>query len=351
MAAVNCATFSGDTLKSIFFGHEAGSFTGATKRQIGILEAAQGGTLFLDELGELPLEAQKILLRVLDGDFEYRRMGSTKTLIADVRIISATNIDLEQAVRRGAFREDLYHRLNTSHIESPQLVSHLDDIPLIVDHHLAKRAEIIYNQTGTQGVDVELGVYGKLLLHEYPGNVRELINIIDRALISMKREPNRITADDITFQKFKPIQSKTIAALEERGIEVAPGYHTLKTYDDKMKYFDSILILDALNNNNWERQVTAEKLGINRTTLYKKIKAYELNATSMIIPPADSPLSERVNHGNYNEALEECSIFILLKALEEFPKASRDELAAELGFNRTTLFKKLKAHDLNHIRP
>ena len=179
LVKVNCATLPANLIESELFGHEKGAFTGSQARHLGRFEIADGATLFLDEIGELPLELQAKLLRVLqDGEFE--RVGSSQTIKVDVRIIAATNRNLEEEVRNGRFREDLWYRLNIFPITMPPLRDRLDDIPLLVDFYVKKIAKRL-------GKTIEIipeGVMDALQDYHWPGNIRELENVLERAVIN-----------------------------------------------------------------------------------------------------------------------------------------------------------------------
>jgi len=181
---VNCAALPGGLIESELFGHEKGSFTGALERRIGRFELARGGTIFLDEIGDMPLDVQAKLLRVLQ-EHEFERVGGTETLRVDVRVIAATNRDLDTAVATGTFRQDLYYRLNVFPIAVPPLRERPDDIPLLVHYFLARYAAKI----GRKITRVPPEAMRHLLVYGWPGNVRELENVIERAVI-LSRGPN-----------------------------------------------------------------------------------------------------------------------------------------------------------------
>jgi len=178
LVKVNCAALPTNLIESELFGHEKGAFTGALSRKIGRFELADGGTIFLDEIGDLPVESQSKLLRILqEGEFE--RLGNSRTTKVDVRVIAATNRNLEEAVKRGNFREDLFYRLNVFPIESPLLRERKEDIPILVNHFLIKYGA----KTGKKIERVSQKVFDSLQSYHWPGNVRELENIIERAVI------------------------------------------------------------------------------------------------------------------------------------------------------------------------
>jgi len=187
---VNCAALTETLLESELFGHEKGAFTGAIKTRIGRFELADGGTLFFDEIGDIPLSTQSKLLRVLQ-EREFERVGGGRTIKTDVRIISATNRNLEKAVEEGAFRKDLFYRLNVIPIDIPPLRERLDDVPLLAFHFLK-----LYSERFKRNVrDISQEAIQVLMSQSWPGNIRELENVIERAVILEKSE--KISADTI----------------------------------------------------------------------------------------------------------------------------------------------------------
>jgi transcriptional regulator with GAF, ATPase, and Fis domain len=208
LITVNCATLQANLIESELFGREKGAFTGADSRQIGRFELADGGTIFLDEIGEMPLELQPKLLRVLqDGEFE--RLGSPRTIKVDVRIIAATNRNLDDEVRSGRFRQDLFYRLNVFPILSPPLRQRKEDIPLLVNHFVAKCNKKI-------GKKIEAVAKATLkILQEYhwPGNVRELENVVERAVIT-----SRGTTLQVLDRFDSPRQTEGAAGEETRTL-------------------------------------------------------------------------------------------------------------------------------------
>ena len=179
MVSVNCPALPSNLIESELFGHEKGAFTGAHSRRKGRFELASGGTLFLDELGDLPLDLQSKLLRVLQSG-EFERLGGTETLRANVRLIAATNRDLRLAVDRGEFRADLYYRISNFPIQLPALCERSDDIPLLAEHFVRKHAQ----RFGKQVTAIASSTLDELMQHSWPGNIRELESVIERALIS-----------------------------------------------------------------------------------------------------------------------------------------------------------------------
>ena len=213
LVKVNCATLPSNLIESELFGHEKGAFTGAHSRHLGRFEVADGTTIFLDEIGELPLELQPKLLRVIqDGEFE--RLGSSHTIKVDVRIIAATNRNLEEEVRRGRFREDLWYRLNVFPITMPPLRDRLDDIPPLVDFYVQK----ISKRMGKSIEIIPTGVMNALQKYHWPGNVRELENVLERALINSSGPKLRLVDELKTQQKDLLTAQKKLEAVEREHI-------------------------------------------------------------------------------------------------------------------------------------
>ena len=248
---VNCATLPANLIESELFGHEKGAFTGALTQKIGRFELADGGTIFLDEIGELPLELQSKLLRVLqEGEFE--RLGNPKTIKVDVRVMAATNKDLETAMTKKEFREDLFYRLNVFPITSIPLRDRKDDIPLLVDHFYHKYAARFGKEIGA----IPKRVIDSLMDYHWPGNIRELENIIERAVIISKGK--KLKLGDFSPQRMGIPQKDEITSLQEN---------------------QRSHILRALESTNWRisgDRGAAKLLGIKRTTLNARMKKLKI---------------------------------------------------------------------------
>ena len=251
---VNLAAMNPNLIESELFGHEKGAFTGATQSRPGRLELAQGGSLFLDEIGDLPPETQVKLLRVLQ-EREYERVGGSRTLTMDVRIIAATNRDLQKLIEEGRFREDLYYRVNVFPIHMPPLRVRKEDIPELAEHFLGRFAPRV-GKTFTGFTPGALEILGR---YDWPGNVRELENVLERAMIVGVGE--RLTADDLAF-------------LEPKG--TAPPTDSEKALPEMLESFERQQLSQALEKNNGSVSRTARELGLNRTTLYYRLKKYGL---------------------------------------------------------------------------
>jgi formate hydrogenlyase transcriptional activator len=218
--SVNCSAIPQALIASELFGHEKGAFTGATQRRIGRFELAQGGTLFLDEIGELPLEMQIALLRVLQ-EREFDRVGGTKPIAADVRVIAATNRDLPASIAAGAFRNDLYYRLNVFPIEVPPLRERREDIPLLVEYFITRYSRKLGKRIRTIGRET----LDQLTSYRWPGNVRELQNVIERSVIVCDTGNLTIDASWLSQRSDEARRSGSLvemrASTERKTIEAA----------------------------------------------------------------------------------------------------------------------------------
>ncbi len=248
--AVNCAAVSAELVESEMFGHERGAFTGATDRRRGRFELADGGTLFLDEISEIPLPLQAKLLRVLQ-ERSFERVGGSRTIEVDVRLIAATNRDLEQEIARGTFREDLYHRLAVFPIGLPRLCDRPGDIIPLAQHLLTK----ISHQLGRPNLTIGEAAQERLLSYPWPGNVRELSNALERAAILSNGDA--IEADGLILNR-------------------PPNANSAPVLDGTLKAIEREAIKRALATVNGHRKKAAAQLGIGLRTLYDKIKEYDL---------------------------------------------------------------------------
>jgi DNA-binding NtrC family response regulator len=257
---VACGALPDTLLESELFGHVAGSFTGATHDKPGKFLQADGGTIFLDEVGTASPSLQVKLLRVLQ-EREFEAVGGQKTHKVDVRLVLATNEHLEEKVRQGEFRQDLYYRINVVTITQPPLRERIGDIPLLVEHYMREFNE----QTGKRVQGFDEFAMQLLQRHTWPGNVRELVNVVERAVVLSKSEV--ISVSDLPEQLREE-------ALDGRALAGRLVGGNLKS---ALSHPERQLIMEALESNAWNRQETARMLGINRTTLYKKMKRFGIS--------------------------------------------------------------------------
>jgi two-component system response regulator AtoC len=263
--AVHCAALSPQLLESELFGHEKGAFTGAHERRIGRFEQANGGTIFLDEVAEIDPSTQVKLLRVMSEERAFERVGGNQTLRADVRIIAATNKNLETLVREGKFRDDLFFRLNVVRITMPPLRERKEDIPLLIRgflRHFCKANE-------KPLVDLTADAMDALLTYNWPGNVRELRTAIEHGVVMA-------TGPKITVRDLPMALRQAASAVLPHGISAAKAFGEKSSPLD-IRETEKKLIMQALAATNGNVTAAAKKLGISRRTLHRKIN--EMNAT------------------------------------------------------------------------
>ena len=256
--AVNCGAIPENLLESELFGHARGAFTGAHANKMGRIAQAQGGTLFLDEIGEMPLSLQVKLLRILQSR-EYSPVGDTRTLKADVRIVAATNLNLEEAVKNGLFREDLYYRLNVIHLSVPALKERGEDIPLLAEYFLNK----VRDESGRDDIlGISKSALGLLQHYAWPGNVRELENTIERAVL--------LCAGAIIEPKDLPTRVCGLGTEPRTATQELPNAGI--DLRCAVESFENHLIRQALERTRWNKKQAATLLGLNRTTLVEMLK-------------------------------------------------------------------------------
>ena len=262
---VNCAAIPEELIESELFGHEKGAFTGATTMKRGKFDLANEGTLFLDEIGDMSLRTQAKILRILQEQ-RFERVGGTKTVCVDVRIIAATNKDLEEEIKRGNFREDLYYRLNVVPIEVPPLRRRLTDIPLLVKEFLNEFAP----DGGPRRKDINDGALRLLAEYRWPGNIRELRNVVERLVIMSPGQ--LITERDIppSIKGVKPVENES----------KADGF--FDTFKEAKAHFEREFILSKLAENEGNISQTAERIGLERSHLHRKMKALGLDNIKVI---------------------------------------------------------------------
>jgi len=249
---INCAALPEGLIESELFGHEKGAFTGAIKRKPGRFELANYGTIFLDEIGDLPLSTQAKILRVIQ-ERQFERIGGTVTLTADVRVITATNKDLEEEVKAGRFREDLYYRLNVIPILLPSLRERREDIPGLIEFLMGK-----YRSRLSRDIRFSKEAFEELLAYDFPGNVRELENIIERCVTLSMSEV--IAKEELPSFIVKGAQSQRGLSLSEVAADAEKGH-----------------IMIVLKSTRGNKTKAAELLGISRKTLWEKMNAYGMS--------------------------------------------------------------------------
>lgn len=250
--AINCSAIPDNLLESELFGHTKGAYTGAIDSQKGVFELADGGTLLLDEIAEMPYLLQSKLLRVIET-WEVKPLGSDKVKKVDIRLLSATNQNIKEVIEEKKFREDLYYRIATVSISLPPLNDRLEDIPLLANHFIKRFSEKMGRSFTLNSDVIEL-----LMAHNWKGNVRELENVIERALISA--ESDLLVRSNFKFLSASPGEERT--------------FGTSGNMD--LKDMERIYIKKVLEENGWNKLQAAKVLGIDRKTLYKKIKEYNL---------------------------------------------------------------------------
>lgn len=255
---VNCAAIPHELIESELFGHEKGSFTGASEKKKGKFELADCGTLFLDEIGDMSIQTQAKVLRVIETQ-EFQRVGGSSNIKVDVRIIAATNKNLEEEVEKGAFRGDLFFRLNVIPIALPPLRERKEDVPLLLEYFMQSLA----SEYGKTPKKVTTEAIRELQQYDWPGNVRELKNLIERLVI--------MTSSGV-------IDAKDIQAL--RGKQARSDYFSCKTLKEAREIFEKDFILHKLEENSWNISRTAEILDIERSNLHRKIKTYKISLGS-----------------------------------------------------------------------
>ena len=252
---VHCAALPENLLESELFGHERGAFTGAVEMRKGRFELAAGGTIFLDEIGEIPLHIQVKLLRVLENR-AFERIGGTETIVTDARVVAATNRDLRAMVERGEFREDLFYRLNVVSLEIPPLRERRDDIPLLVKHYLD-----LFTKENGKDIGITEAAMASLCAYSWPGNIRELRNCVERMVVLCRGKMIDIDNVPVDIREgVTPGIAKTVLAQPSCDLECN----------------EKILIERALNEYRGNRTKAAEKLGISRRTLHRKLHTYNL---------------------------------------------------------------------------
>ncbi len=252
---VHCSALPDNLIESELFGHERGAFTGAVEMRKGRFELAEGGTIFLDEIGEIPLHIQVKLLRVLESR-SFERIGGSETIITDARVVAATNRDLRKMVEEGTFREDLFYRLDVVSLEIPPLRERKEDIPLLVKHYLD-----VFNKENGKDIGITETAMASLCAYAWPGNIRELRNCVERMVV---------------LCRGKMIELENVPVDVREGVTPGIAKTVLAQPSCDLECNEKMLIERALNECKGNRTKAAEKLGISRRTLHRKLHTYNL---------------------------------------------------------------------------
>jgi len=262
LVEVNCAAIPDELIESELFGHEKGSFTGATEKRKGKFDQANGGTLFLDEIGDMSLKSQAKVLRILQEQ-RFERVGGTRTIDVDVRILAATNKDLDEEIKAGNFRADLFYRLNVVPIRVPDLAERREDIPELIETFVSQ-----FQKKGLERKEFSPETVQLLMRHDWPGNIRELKNMVERLLI-MTPQPT-ILPDDVRIFLGQSLPDPT----DQKGMEDLFGDLSFK---EARKQFEHNYIKSKLRENQGNISKTAQQIGMERSHLHKKVKALAIS--------------------------------------------------------------------------
>ncbi len=350
--AVNCAAIPAGTINSELFGHEKGAFTGATSDRKGYFETVNGGTIFLDEVGEMPLDTQSYLLRVLENG-EFIRVGSSKVLNTDIRVIAATNVDLRDKIREKKFREDLYYRLNTVPIFIPSLRERPDDIVLL----FKKFARDFADKYNSPTIDLDNDAMILIRNYNWPGNIRELKNVVEK--LSILTDERTITVDKLLeivpdiMKRNLPVTAESISTSEDvkdRELVYKFLFDMKKDIGDLKNMFYELVSVNDLSfpNVNYKDYETEKMLTENRlknTDIFPDEYEIEINDKN------ESDFNKERDNNYEIEILDEnLNIFemeknLILKALKKH-NGKRKNAADELGLSERTLYRKIKEYDI-----
>lgn len=350
--AVNCGSIPQGTINSELFGHEKGSFTGATADRKGYFESVDGGTIFLDEIAEMPLDTQSYLLRVLESG-EFIRVGSSVTQTTDVRVIAASNVNLMNHIRQGKFREDLYYRLNTVPIHIPSLKERPEDIPVLIRRFAVDFAEAYH----TEAIRLDEQAKNILLKYPWPGNIRELKNLIEQ--LSVLAEDKQVDAE--TLIQIAPHITKTNLPALSKGADNLQEREILYKllFDMKGDLHDlKQLVFELIRGNNLRVPETVSFRSFNSSASEKEFVAPEpWGVASIPELLTNSPLQDRnpiiIDEKKYDKseliddhlALEDMEKEMIKKSLKR-NGGRRKEAATELGISERTLYRKIKQYDI-----
>ena len=272
LVVVNCAALPENLLESELFGHVKGAFTGAYEDKKGKFAVADSGTIFLDEVGTIPINLQPKLLRVIETQ-GFEPVGSTKTVMCDVRIIAATNVDLKKAIEKGNFREDLYYRLNVFPIYIPPLRERPEDVPHLVDYFIKIYSEELKKEI--KGIEKE--ALGILVSYPWPGNVRELENVLERAIVLCEGTTLTVELFNMLQRKHSRDSSQAGSSKDVSSLHLQNGKNYSKTKKNFLADFDRDFIMRLLEETKGNIAMAAKISGIDRKNLYRKIKSLQIN--------------------------------------------------------------------------
>jgi transcriptional regulator with PAS, ATPase and Fis domain len=355
LIAINCGAIPEGTIDSELFGHEKGSFTGATDARKGYFEVTDGGTIFLDEIGEMPLGTQARLLRVLENK-EFIRVGSSKVQKTDVRVLAATNVDLYQAVMKGKFREDLYYRLNTVPIYVPPLRERGNDVDLIFRKFASDFAE----KYKTQGIRLNEDAKQMLLAYNFPGNIRQLKNLVEQ--MSVLETNREISAEQL--RKYLPIEKTlpTITSRNKSNDDFTERDLLYKILFDMKKDMNDLkkLVYEALQNESYGNQIiqqnqelfqaiSSDEPFLSPSNPYfiknQPIKSTTDNRDSKSVAIPIEILNDSIHEVEESLSLEDKEKEMILKALKKHNN-KRKYAAMDLGISERTLYRKLKFYNI-----
>ncbi len=351
--AINCGAIPEGTINSELFGHEKGSFTGATGERKGYFETANGGTIFLDEIADLPMDTQAFLLRVLESG-EYIRVGSSKVLKTDVRVIAASNVDLLDRIRQGRFREDLYYRLNTVPIRVPALSERKEDIGMLFRKFAVDFAEKYRTSP------IQLTSEAETLIENYawPGNIRELKNVVEQ--LSVLNEDQLISSDDL-LRSVPNIQRRYLPSLTEGGGKETTGLHEREIlykllFDMKSDLTDlKQLVFELIKNNDLhvpdlkkvhELQMPVVTERQSGSVPWPSQAPHTTHAPSApLVIDSSGDTAFQVEEAEEDLSIEAMEKELIHRALTKY-KGRRKDAADELGISERTLYRKIKLYDL-----
>nr|MBS0036594.1 sigma-54-dependent Fis family transcriptional regulator [Saprospiraceae bacterium] len=356
--AINCGAIPSGTINSELFGHEKGSFTGASGERKGYFETVDGGTIFLDEIGEMPLDTQSFLLRVLESG-EFLRVGSSEILKTDVRVIAATNEDLKEKIQSGKFREDLFYRLNTVPISIPSLRQRRDDILLLFRRFVVDFSEKYRSNP------IRIDERAAVLLENYswPGNIRELKNLAEQTSVLSEKE--EVSAEDLVGIKPELLQRHLPAISTDgfKGENLSEREILYKVLFEMKKDLGELknFVMELVNRNNLSFPDRGEMKQLTQTTEYpgnfeskseesiadffKDSSENDENLTSIVINEVNRNAASREPEVEETLSLEENEKQLIKKALEKH-KGRRKDAALELGISERTLYRKIKQYEI-----